>query len=295
MGIKEKIKGIFKSSNEEKLVKKLLEIKSDQLQLMKDISTYARFERMRQTWGKPNPNENGSNKIYYKILKIGEYVTEQDIKQIMDDPKCSEVLSTKEFKKYINYLKQLKRSEISQDDISKYKKNFDEFVTVGNIFLKDFKVYKSFFEFVLKNKWAITEQEAESIGENVERVILIFNDLNKSVSGIKEILNSNMKKFGAADKYKLLELANEVQDWLYGKNNFYQKGAQKVVSKYKDVFDLIMKCNKNKLEERVRQLDSDVKLEICDIYGKLQGILPDAYGEGSKECKKSIELQLCFS
>ena len=163
-----KITDIFKnSSNEEKFIKKLGEYNPKELQ---ESAPYKKFERMRQKWGNLDPNENGPFKIYYKILKKGEYVTQKDIDDIMGDPRFSEIKDTKEFKKYISYLQRLKKNKMTENkitkkDINKYEEQYNQFVSSGTIFLKDFKVYKNYFEFVLKNEWIITKQEAEHVSD----------------------------------------------------------------------------------------------------------------------------------
>lgn len=289
-----KIIDIFKNSNEEKLVEKLKQLERPKIDA--DMRDFAGFERMRQTWIKPGKTEQASNQIYYKILKKGEYVTQQNIDDIEKDPIFADIKDTKEFKKYINYLNRLKKSEVSQEDINKYKKNFEKFVMAGTMFLKDFKVYKDYFEFVLKNNWAITEKEAKHVGDSAERIILIFNDLTSSVHNIKEVLLSNLERFGVKDKYQLLKLAKEVQEWMYGKNSFYQKHAQKVFDKYKDVYTMILDCKKDKLQNYVGQLNLDdmTKSNICRVLDALACLSIEFYNKENKYSEKAFDIEKIF-
>ena len=274
-----KIIDIFKNSNEEKFIKKLSEYDSDKFQ---NSAPYKKFERMRQSWGEPDPNKNGPSNIYYKILKNDEGVTQDEIETITKDAKNKGVYATKEFNIYLDYLNQLKGNRSDKNnDVDKYKTQFNTFVNFGKEFINGFKSYKSALEFVLKNNWIVTKKEQEEICDIITKIQLKLSNIGGSLEELKKILSKDNFESEKGKTY-YLKLAQEVQDFMYGKDNFYQKGAQKFFSKHMNVCELSLKCDKKKLENYLKKLDSDEKNRVTIIYGMLMGFLVEAYGEDNK-------------
>lgn len=266
----------------------LLKYKSKEVQ--ESVREYSKFERMRQTWGEPNPNENGSNKIYYKIKNNG-CVMESDIEEIVKDAKNKGVFGTKEFNEYFDYLNQIKGNKSSENNsIDDYKKQLGIFEKYSNEFLNGFKIYKDTLGFVLKNNWVVTKKEQEWICGMIANIQLKLNNISGSLGQLKKVLSKNNLESEKGQTY-YLNLAEEIQNFMYGKNNFYQKGAQKVFNKYKKVYDLILKCNKNKFNGCLDSLSYDNKFnEVISILVILEGVSIDAYGENNKYLKKISEL-----
>lgn len=289
-----KITDIFKNSNnsnEEKFIKKLSEYDPGKFQ---DSAPYKKFERMRQSWGEPDPNKNGPSNIYYKILKNDESVTQDEIETITKDAKNKGVYATKEFNRYLDYLNQLKGNSLNKkNDIDEYKKQFNTFVNLGNEFINGFKSYKSALEFVLKNNWVVTKKEQEEICDIITKIQLKLNNIGGSLEELKKILSKDNFESEKGKTY-YLKLAQEVQEWMYGKNSFYQKGAQKFFSKHMNVCELSLKCDKKKLENYLKKLDSYEKYRIGLIYSVLIGFSIDAYGKDNKYMKKYEELGKAF-
>ncbi|MBQ6143778.1 MAG: hypothetical protein IJI84_04800 [Clostridia bacterium] len=286
-----KIIDIFKNSNEEKFIKKLSEYDSDKFQ---NSAPYKKFERMRQSWGEPDPNKNGPSNIYYKILKNDEGVTQDEIETITKDAKNKGVYATKEFNIYLDYLNQLKGNRSDKNnDVDKYKTQFNTFVNFGKEFINGFKSYKSALEFVLKNNWIVTKKEQEEICDIITKIQLKLSNIGGSLEELKKILSKDNFESEKGKTY-YLKLAQEVQDFMYGKDNFYQKGAQKFFSKHMNVCELSLKCDKKKLENYLKKLDSDEKNRVTIIYGMLMGFLVEAYGEDNKYMKKYEELEKAF-
>ncbi len=286
-----KITDIFKNSNEEKFIKKLSEYDPGKFQ---DSAPYKKFERMRQSWGEPDPNKNGPSNIYYKILKNDEGVTQDEIETITKDAKNKGVYATKEFNIYLDYLNQLKGNRSDKNnDLDKYKTQFDNFVHFGTNFIDGFKVYKNDLEFVLKNNWIVTKKEQEEICDIITKIQLKLNNIGGSLEELKKILSKDNFESEKGKTY-YLKLAQEVQEWMYGKNSFYQKGAQKFFSKHMNVCELSLKCDKKKLENYLKKLDSYEKYRIGLIYSVLIGFSIDAYGKDNKYMKKYEELGKAF-
>ena len=289
-----KITDIFKnSSNEEKLVEKLKQLERPKIDA--DMSDFAAFERMRQTWIKPGDTEQGSNQIYYKIKK-GEYVTEQDIKTITDDAKNKGVYATKEFNRYLDYLNQLKgNSSDEKNDIDEYKKQFNTFVNLGNEFINGFKSYKSALEFVLKNNWVVTKKEQKGICDIITKVQFKLNYISSSIEELKKILSKDNFESEKGKTY-YLNLAKEVQEWMYGKNSFYQKHTQKVFDKYKDVYKMILDCKKDKLQNYVEKSDLNdmTKSNICRVLDALACLSIEFYNKKNKYSEKAFDIEKIF-
>lgn len=291
-----KITDIFKNnSNEKKLVNKLMEMKRSEID--NDMRDFAAFERMRQTWIKPGDTEQASNQIYYKIFKKGEYVTQQNIDDIEKDPKFADIKDTKEFKRYLDYLNQLlKENRLGENnDLDKYKTQFDNFVHFGTNFIDGFKVYKNDLEFVLKNNWVVTKKEQEGICDIITKVQLKLNNIGGSLEELKKILSKDNLESEKGKTY-YLKLAQEVQGFMYGKNNFYQKYAQKVFNKYKDVYKMILDCKKDKLQNYVENLGLDemVKSKICTVLDALACMSKECHGENNKYLKKAWDIEKIF-
>ena len=281
-----KIINIFKNSNEKKLVEKLEQLERPKIDT--DMSRFAKFERMRQTW-----NYENRTGLYFKI-KNGEYITEQDIKTITDDAKDKGVYATKEFNIYLDYLNQLKGNRSDKNnDVDKYKTQFNTFVNFGKEFINGFKSYKSALEFVLKNNWIVTKKEQEGICDIITKIQLKLSNIGGSLEELKKILSKDNFESEKGKTY-YLKLAQEVQEWMYGKDNFYQKGAQEYFSKYKDVCELSLKCNSNKLKNCLKSLESNEKDRINIIYSRLAGFSVEAYGADNKYIKKFEELEKAF-
>lgn len=282
------LKDFFKNSKEKKLVDELKKIKKSKVD--KDMSCFAKYERMRQSWNYEN------NKGLYHNIKQGKYITETDIKKIETSAKEKGIFSTEIYNKYFDYLCQLKGTgNIENDCIDEYKKQLDVFTCSGNEFLSNYKIYKNHLEFVLKNNWLITKKEKQYVCTMIEKAEKELNSIIDSLNNSKKILSKNNLE---AEKSKMyyLRLAEEVQNWMYGKDNFYQKEAQKVFNKYKDIYKLIKECDIQKAKEYVQKvkLDSDIKANSISVLDTFRCLSIEAYGENNKYVPKILELQEVF-
>ncbi|MBR0423663.1 MAG: hypothetical protein IJJ04_03420 [Clostridia bacterium] len=281
---------IFKNSNEKKLMDRFMEVDVDKIN--DEMNIYSQYERMRQTW-----SYEGKSGLYHKMKK-GEDIRD-DIDNIKKD-KGYHIIFTKEiYKRYINYLNYFKENYSKKgrsDSFNEYEKNFKVFVNSGSLFLKDFKVYKNYLEFVLKNK-NVTQKEQMGIIRLISNIKSQLKNIDTSIKKLEEIiLKSDLELNTNKDYYLKIE---EVQNWLYGENNFYNKGLQKIFNDYKDIYDLIMKCNKDKFlacvykyikNKKLKSLEQELRCIPVNKIEPLVKITVEMFGRGNRYEKKFVEL-----
>lgn len=296
------ITDIFKNSNEKKLMDKLLNINIKELD--KGMESYGKYERMRQTWNKIGNSTVG---LYFKIKK-GESITRQDIENAKKGSLAGgNIENTEEFKFYFKVLEGIVSTQeadsttkfINTDEEIKAKKELeasgDELITHMSE-LKDLlnKSYSSYIEDLQKQVEPLTVEVREKWKKYsvcLEKIRQLFETTNKKRN------SDEFKKNYVATKNRL-RVAEELQKWMYGKDNFYEKGAQKVFNKYKDIYNLVMKCNESKffncILEHIQNLNmsSEAKLRkipfaAVDTLAKLSR---EAFGDNKYE-KKFAGLQ----
>lgn len=289
------ITDIFKNSNEKKLIDELKKYDSNKVQ--QDFLMCKRFERMRQTW-----NYENRKGLYYEIKK-GKYITEQDIEDIKNNVDRN-ITGTNEFKFYIKILKGI--IETQETSLEKEFVEMDEEIKVKKI-LMDFSDKLSENILKLKNLMVDLMKSYNDVLQKetmnyIDKVRKDYKQYNVYLEKIKQLFEVNNKKRNS-DEFKKnyvatknrLRMADEIQNWMYGENNFYQKDAQKVFNKYKKVYDLILKCkDEEKLKNYFQKLNSK-KINVSQVYSFLAMIVVEAYGAESEYAKKFIKLQMCFN
>ena len=213
---------------------------------------------MRQTW-----SYEGKSGLYHKIKEHEDVAN--DIDKIIDD-KGYNLISKKEiYRRYINYIKYFKENyskEDKYDSLDEYENNFNIFVNLGQKFSNDFKGYKEYLGFVLKNR-NVTKREQTGIISLIDKIESQLENINTSTKKLKEIILKGDLEL-EKDKKHYWKIVDEVQNWMYGKNNFCQKILQEIFNRYKKVYDLILKCkDKKKLEIYFKKLN---KLDLINLF-----------------------------
>ena len=133
-----------------------------------------------------------------------------------------------------------------------------------------------FFEDSVKRQQEVSFE----VKEKMARLIVQFN---KYVSFLKSVVS--VFEQTKNDNEENIKQAEALRNFFYGPNNFYKKGAQNFLKKYKAVYDLALKCDKKKflsvlIENKVSK--DEIVSKYVMILNELQAVPIDAYGENNK-------------
>lgn len=294
------ITDIFKNSNEKKLMDKLA--KMDYKKLESKKSFYLRYERMRQSW-----NHEKSTGLYHKIKK-GEYITDKDIADAKSySLRGGNIQNTEEFKFYFNILEGIvKTQETSLEtkfiDMNKEIQVKKDLIAFSDKLSENILKLKNLIIGLIKSYNDTLQKEAMDC---IDKVRTDYKKYNAYLEEIRQLFEVNNKKRNS-DEFKnnyiatknRLRVAEELQNWMYGENNFYKKGFKKIFNDYKDIYDLITKCDKNKFcncinKYNKKSIAKESDFILTTYFSKLDllaHISAEAFGEDDKFRSKIYDL-----
>lgn len=261
----------FRKSNEEKFVSMICNINKKQLD--DDLSSYGKYERMRQTWKKDGSgNLNLSNK---------KAITEQDVINVENFVRstCPEILQTEEYKTYMEFLKGILELEVRYSLYSKDEK-FEKSKAVNKKvyeYLKASTVFTNNFKKIVQDKSDFKTIEKTL---NAVEIMMKTNTSNKTLQECKNYLYFMLQQFEKSGKKSAVKLSLRVNaagqivmlrrcldEWM---EEFYTAKAKKVFDKYKKIYDLVIKCDEKKV---IALFNGDLKSKKYTYYSIIMGKL----------------------
>lgn len=243
------------------------------------------YERLRQTW-----NHEGERGIYFKI-KRGEKIKDEidNAKYCFGGDKTDDI-----FKQYIEYLEAIRDYQEK-----KFSSAADE--KFGNLNLDIENVIKKISKYKEKENDlrkllsvgefndAITLRAINKIRIDISKLADFLSSTTKQVRGVSNRLETLCSKRQDIDAWKgkfkknyeyqryILKVAEQIQDWWYGKNNVIMQKGKPFFNKYKNIYELALKCNAQKLKQLIKKEpnedDSDYAIRMseynamCDKFG----------------------------
>ncbi len=263
---------------EKKLFNKLKKLTLEEVQ--KDASSHGKYERLRQTFMHEPPNEKLD--IYCKI-KAEQKITEKDLNRVASEKNVNLISDNDRiYKFYVDKLKSIKeRNEQIKKRLESTKPLYKGSLDYDKNQLLE---VAKFVEDSVKKQQDMPPEAKEKI----ERLRLQFSKYASFLKSVVFVFEQTSKNH-AED----IRQAEELKNFFYGPNNFYKKGAQDFVKKYKTIYDLASKCDgENFLNVLVANKVSkyEVKSKYVMILNELQSVSMDAYGVDNDYTKNIFKI-----
>lgn len=184
----------------------------------------------------------------YNIIMKNGNLKDSDIKAIKNDIAQRGISDTAECKKYFDYLDNFKSKVYNN-----HRQDIDKLMKELN------EVYKN-------NEFENFEQKLIELGGEIDTINLEKN----------------------SEKRAIKEQAKDVEEWMYGKNSFYDKKAQEVFKKYSKIYDEYLKINPkdfDNFKEEYKKLGSNPKSNLLRVNCLLDGLSVDVFGKNNKYSK----------
>lgn len=263
------------------------------------------YERLRQTW-----NHEGERGIYFKI-KRGEKIKDEidNAKDFFDGDKTDDI-----FKQYIEYLEAIRDYQEK-----KFSSAADE--KFGNLNLDIENVIKKISKYKEKENDlrkllsvgefndAITVRAINKIRIDISKLADFLSSTTKQVRGVSNRLETLCSKRQDIDAWKgkfkknyeyqryILKVAEQIQDWWYGKNNVIMQKGKQFFNKYKNIYELALKCNAQKLKQLIKKEpnedDSDYAIRMSEynaMCNKFGNAAVELFNDGKRN-KYVIKMQ----
>ncbi len=320
---------LFGKSNDEKFFD-MIDQNNFLLALSEHVERiYGKYEHLRQTW----KDAQKSTGIYYKIQK-GEYLTEKDIDGVKKAAANQGiVVNDPNYKLYIDVLDNIKTlgeriqfgpedgdcaasqseqpkrqsriafTNIASIDEKNLQQDMDTLFMISQRVEKSIKTGESIID--LPDTPTIDKGMVESLEKSFEKYVSYLEGVEKldekqqgrNYERNKIAVDEYRNKF--SDNKKILAAAKQLTDFFYGANNFYLKGAQKVIVENKALFDLALKCDekryKKMLTKKKNEMYENIKNTHMLILKKLIDVAIDAYGRNHKLVRALDTIQKCYN